>query len=111
VAKRGVLSKKRTPDEIQDDRNHKLRDSVTSGDAKGITRRLGKGADPTTPSAINKQNAFHKLASTSKFTRDTTQELIDASDPARLGQAAVAKDINGNTPIHMHSTISARPWV
>jgi hypothetical protein len=99
-AKRGILSR-RTPQDVQDDRNHKLRESVTTGDTKGITRRLGKGADPTTPSAINRQNAFHKLASTSKFNRDTTQELIDASDPARLGQAAIAKDINGNTPIHI----------
>jgi hypothetical protein len=101
VAKRGVFSKKRTPEEIQDDRNHKLRDSIKSGDTKGITRRLGKGADPTTPSSINRQNAFHKLASAREFTRGTTRELIDASDPVRLGQAAIAKDANGNTPIHI----------
>jgi hypothetical protein len=103
-AKRSGFFSRRTPQEVQDDRNHKLRDAVTNGDPAGITRRLGKGADPTAPSSINQQNAFHKLASTSKFNRDTTQALVAATNAiphASLGQAAVAKDVNGNTPIHI----------
>jgi hypothetical protein len=103
-AKRGGIFSRRTDQEIHDDRNHKLRAAVTTGDQNGITRRLGKGANPAAPSAINQQNAFHKLASTNKFTRDTTQALVAAvvaTDPARLGQAAIAKDVNGNTPIHI----------
>jgi hypothetical protein len=74
---------------------------VTNGDPAGITRRIKKGANPAAPSAVNQQNAFHKLASTNKFTRDTTRDLIAATDSASLGQAAIARDVNGNTPIHL----------
>jgi hypothetical protein len=98
----------RTPDKVQSDRNHKLRHSIAQGDLDGIGRRLDKGADPLAPSSVKQQNAFHKAANSPELSTRMTSALVNAAtDPqlgrarASLGQAAVAKDTNGNTPIHL----------
>jgi len=90
-----------TSPQKQAERNHKLRQAAEKGDQEGIKRRLGKGADPVAPSSIHRQNTFHKLTFSDKNNRGTIAEVIGRTNRASLGQAAIARDRNGNTPVHL----------
>jgi hypothetical protein len=57
-------------------------------------------ADPAAPSSVHQQNALHKLAF-ARISQPTMEKVLDQVPPARLGQAAIAKDVDGNTPIHL----------
>jgi len=85
----------------QAERNHKLRQAAEKGDREGITRRLDKGANPVAPSSIQGQNTFHKLALSGKNRSATIEQVINSTNAASLGQAAIARDRNGNTPVHL----------
>jgi hypothetical protein len=85
-------------------RNHELRHAVSNSDETKVRKILSEtnlDINPGELSSKRKQNAFHKLAQTDMPSADLTDALFDRMPTTSRGGAASAKDIKGNTPVHL----------
>jgi hypothetical protein len=81
-----------------------LREAIEKGDQTALNRRLDKTnptPNPAAPSAVNNQNAFHKLANSGhSFPTAVINKMFEKTPVGHLAPAAMQQDAKGNTPLH-----------
>jgi hypothetical protein len=92
------------PAQKQLERNGRLREAIEKGDQTALNRRLDKTnptPNPAAPSAVNNQNAFHKLANSGhSFPTAVINKMFEKTPVGHLAPAAMQQDAKGNTPLH-----------